>query len=161
MRCSLHGISYPPHVDTCLVPGCTEELDFLDGKRDTPDEDWRGSVEYHTAQAIGLRYENPPGDAVTWGELPDVAVTPAIYQSWLWIAHAALTKAGYRHLEDFSVVKIQGKFYELQAHIGRATLTHGIEEGAWWIEEINPATYTVPEFIPEEVTLHGEEEDAV
>lgn len=46
----------------------------------------------------------------------------------LWVTHQELVDCGYRGLEDFDVVYLNGKFFELQAHISEAN--------AWWIEEI-------------------------
>lgn len=46
----------------------------------------------------------------------------------LWVTHDELLLAGYGWLEDFSIVFINGKFYELQAYIRSAR--------AWWIEEV-------------------------
>lgn len=46
----------------------------------------------------------------------------------LWVTHEDLLKCGYRLIDDFDIVYLNGKFYELQAHIRKAN--------AWWIEEI-------------------------
>lgn len=45
-----------------------------------------------------------------------------------YVTHEELLLCGYRELEDFDIVYLNGKFYELQAHIPKA--------GSWWIEEV-------------------------
>lgn len=46
----------------------------------------------------------------------------------LWVSHEDLLNCDYRGIEDFDVVYLNGKFYELQGYI------HGAR--AWWIEEV-------------------------
>lgn len=46
----------------------------------------------------------------------------------MWVSHEDLLKCGYILLDDFDIVYLNGKFYELQAHIRPA--------GGWWIEEV-------------------------
>lgn len=46
----------------------------------------------------------------------------------LFITHEELLQCGYRGLEDFDVVYINGRFYELLAYIRKPK--------AWWVEEI-------------------------
>lgn len=176
MRCSLHSIDYPPHVKRCLVPGCTEKMHPFSNDFD---ENWREQLSYQTKVAEGILSANEPPktaesrkvvDPVDFklrgaDALPDVQVNPAQYKGWLWVSHEDLTKAGYLYLEDFSVVKIKGVYYELQAHVGRASLTHGIPGGAWWIEEINPDKFEVTDdLIHSQLIqggeLHGEEDDS-
>jgi hypothetical protein len=45
-----------------------------------------------------------------------------------WVSHADLLANEYECLEDFSIVYLNGRFYELQAHVPKAN--------AWWIEPI-------------------------
>lgn len=47
----------------------------------------------------------------------------------LWVTHEDLLQCGYRAISDFDVVYLNGKFYELQAHINRAN--------SWWVEEVS------------------------
>jgi len=47
----------------------------------------------------------------------------------LWVTHAELLECGYRGLEDFDIVYLNGTFYELQGHIK--------ESDSWWIEEVS------------------------
>jgi hypothetical protein len=46
----------------------------------------------------------------------------------LWVTHTELLECEYVNLEDFDVVYLNGRFYELQAHIR--------ESDSWWVEEI-------------------------
>lgn len=55
----------------------------------------------------------------------------------LWVTHQELLDCEYRGLEDFDIVYLNGKFYELQAHIKEAD--------AWWIEEVPTETEQAPE----------------
>lgn len=49
-----------------------------------------------------------------------------------WVTHEDLLQCGYRAIEDFDVVYLNKRFYELQAHIRRPN--------AWWIEEVDTET---------------------
>ena len=154
-RCGLHAINYPANYNRCLVDGCYEELKFF--AYDQPDEDFKDVAAYHShmskdnaAEGVIVGPRLIHADCVHLGEaaIADVQQNIAHYADQSWIAHEELIKAGYLYLEDFQVVMVQGKFYELQAHIGRATLTHGIRGGVWWIEEIDP-NVPCPDYIPE------------
>lgn len=57
----------------------------------------------------------------------------------LWVTHHELLDAGYSNLESFSIVYLNGKFYELQGHANSAN--------AWWVEE---ADGTSPPDVPPE-----------
>lgn len=46
----------------------------------------------------------------------------------LWVTHEELLQCGYRLIEDFDIVYLNGVFYELQAHIRKSD--------SWWIEEV-------------------------
>lgn len=46
----------------------------------------------------------------------------------LYVTHTELLECGYIDLNDFDVVYLNGKFYELQGHIAKPD--------AWWIEEV-------------------------
>lgn len=160
MRCSRHGINYPLNYNMCVVPGCEERLSKF--TNDEPDPDFKEMVAYHTHLDhdnevanftsedgdIEFTFEGDGG----YGDLliPDVEAELAQHADMLWIAHEKLIDAGYRYLEDFGVVQISGRYYELQAHIGRASLSHGIRGGVWWVEEIDPDV-PCPDYPPEEV----------
>lgn len=45
-----------------------------------------------------------------------------------WVSHADLLALEYEFLEDFSIVYVNGKFYELQGYVPKPN--------AWWIEPI-------------------------
>lgn len=149
-RCSTHSIDYPPHVQRCMVDGCNNYLSWF---QQDHDEDWRDKLNYYndlTSDVTSYKLIDPNDKHLGAYALPDVQFNVAVFEGHLWIPHEELIKAGYLCLEDFSVVKIRGKFYELQAHIGR-TLTHGIKGGAWWVEEIDPESpeFAVPDYVPE------------
>lgn len=55
-----------------------------------------------------------------------------------WVSHADLLANEYECLEDFSVVYLNGKFFELQGYAEKPN--------AWWIE---PVTEEVPDAPPE------------
>lgn len=46
-----------------------------------------------------------------------------------WVSHAELLENEYESLEDFSIVYLNGKFWELQGYVEKAN--------AWWIEEVD------------------------
>lgn len=46
-----------------------------------------------------------------------------------WVSHAELLANEYESLEDFMIVYLNEKFYELQGYAE--------EPGAWWIEEVS------------------------
>jgi len=50
-------------------------------------------------------------------------------ESRLWVSHEELLQCGYINLADFDIVYLNGKFYELQAHMKRPN--------AWWVEEVD------------------------
>lgn len=54
----------------------------------------------------------------------------------LWVVHDDLIDAGYSALEDFCVVRINERFYELQGHTTASFRILGkhFGNGIWWIE---------------------------
>src|SRR5688500_2291353 len=70
------------------------------------------------------------------GDLPDAKAEIITYRGNLWVAHQLLLDAGYSCLEDFGIVKITGRFYELQGHMGKTA--DNLPGGGWWIEEVDP-----------------------
>ena len=169
-RCSLHAINYPSNFNRCLVANCDEELAYFSNQE--PDDDYKDQVAYfahlgfdneaHNFMDTG--FETQPDDVpqypriidpelslMGFGELviPTVNKKPHEYADQLWVSHEDLIKAGYLYLEDFQIVMLQGRFYELGAHVGRASLTHGIRGGVWWIEEVRPDAFVFPDCVPE------------
>ena len=57
----------------------------------------------------------------------------------LWVTHTELLEAGYENLEDFTIVYLNGEFYELQGYASTPD--------AWWLEVADGET---PESLPEE-----------
>lgn len=55
----------------------------------------------------------------------------------LFVGHKSLIDAGYAEVRNFDVVLINGKYYELQGHVGKRSTE--IPGGVWWIEEIDPS----------------------
>ena len=47
----------------------------------------------------------------------------------LWVTHTELLQSGYRNIEDFDIVYLNDKFYELQGFVEKPD--------AWWIEEVD------------------------
>jgi hypothetical protein len=60
-----------------------------------------------------------------------------------WVSHADLLANEYEFLEDFSIVYMNGKFWELQAYVEKPN--------AWWIEQV---TGEAPD-VPPEVELNA------
>lgn len=56
---------------------------------------------------------------------------------WLFITHADLTRVGYKYLEDFDVVRVNGDYYELQGYLENV--------GTWWVEPIDVTDLDAPE----------------
>lgn len=155
-RCSLHNIDFPPHVLRCMVDDCNNYLSWFAREYDP---DWRDKLDHYnslTSPVSEYKVIDPDDKHLGEHALPDVQFNVADFEDRLWIPHEELLKAGYSCIEDFQIVKIRGRYYELQAHIGR-TLTHGIKGGAWWIEEIGPDKFEVPDYIPEGGESNGEE----
>lgn len=46
----------------------------------------------------------------------------------MWVSHADLLANEYEYMEDFSIVYLNGKFYELQGYLPKVN--------AWWIEPV-------------------------
>lgn len=60
----------------------------------------------------------------------------------LWVTHTELLQNGYRNLEDFDIIYLNGRFYELQSHVKKPD--------AWWIEEVEVGdAVALPETPPE------------
>ena len=57
----------------------------------------------------------------------------------LWVSHADLLANEYTHIEDFAIVYLNGKFYELQGYVQKPN--------AWWVEQV---TGEAPDAPPEE-----------
>lgn len=54
-----------------------------------------------------------------------------------WVTHAELLENEYESLEDFTIVYLNGKFYELQGFSNAAE--------AWWIEEVETPEDEAPD----------------
>lgn len=67
--------------------------------------------------------------------IPDAEADVIEYSDQLWVSHNVLLEAGYRWLESFDVVLINGTYYELQGHVGKGN--RRFPGGAWWIEEVD------------------------
>lgn len=57
-----------------------------------------------------------------------------------YVTHADLIDNGYEYLEDFSIIYINGEFWELQAHVPKVN--------AWWIERV-PTEGVIDELPPQ------------
>jgi len=100
--------------------------------KEGPDDDWRDLVkirnEVETSAKEKEQYVSP--------YILDAEVSLFQYAGKLWVPHNDLIAAGYRYLESFTIVKIEGRFYELQGHAGKTA--RNFPGGAWLIEEIHP-----------------------
>lgn len=54
-----------------------------------------------------------------------------------WVSHADLLALEYEFLEDFSIVYMNGKFWELQGYAEKPN--------AWWIERVEGRLDDIPE----------------
>lgn len=149
-RCSDCGISYPSVYAYTRCKVCEQITDYVG---DDPDPDWEDTVALEKAFRERERRAQT-GDMT----IPNVTtVIASVETGQEFVTHRALLFGGYRHLETFDVVKLNGKYYELQGHVVK-----GYEDepdaaldctgGVWWIEEIDPAEYfkDVPVLGPEE-----------
>jgi hypothetical protein len=59
----------------------------------------------------------------------------------LWVTHTELLQNGYRNLEDFDIVYLNDKFYELSGYAPKAN--------SWWLEEVEVGEDALPETPPE------------
>lgn len=148
--CHHCNINYPSTLawdQKCMVPHCKRFTTF--SHEDEPDTDWRERL------AEAARY---PDEDQGWREstvtLAELSPHPAdgnvqVYDvaGRQFIPHHELIDEGYSHLESFSIVFVNGTFYELQGHSRRTYLLLGERhpEGVWWVEEVElgeaPETY--------------------
>lgn len=133
-RCSLCAINYPYYKDLKLCDICGEKTVFFYDLFPSPD--WVERVQAEKKQPVvewvdGHPVQKEPCTIST----ASLGGTPVI-----WIPHGDLLDMGYRHLEDFDVVYVNGLYWELQAFY------RGI--GCWWVEGID-AEASAPDYPPE------------
>lgn len=121
-RCSICSIQYPPFVEVCRICGEETWPMFKTG----PDEDWEERLAREIGEGVFVDPPRPIAYAVQ--HPPDVQLPLHIRDGRLWISHAGLIDAGYRYLEDGSIVFVGGRFYELAGYWEA--------QGLWWVEEI-------------------------
>lgn len=136
--CRFCDIKYPAslHGDQrCMVPHCAKYTSFT--PLDDPDEDWR--------ERLAEAARNPKEPSEPEHEIERFGVHPAAANAQVYdvdglqfIAHHELIDEGYLNLEDFGIVLVNGRWYELQGHTRRTYLLLGerMPAGAWWVEEI-------------------------
>ena len=136
-RCSTCSINYGGYSKgKCLA--CTGDVWW--DSTGTPDED--AMVKAYEASGGDLNADAFACSTTTPLPIPNVDADITYHADQDWIPHQVLIDHGYRCLENFQIVRIRNRFYELQAHIGR-TLVHGVTGGAWWIEQVEPDKYDV------------------
>ena len=151
-RCSNCSIDFPTHEQFARCLACDEVTSYFSDI--DADKLWNEKVIAIMDARTGESMMATPLP------IPNVDAPITFYSDRDWIPHEDLIKAGYRCLEDFQVVRIRNRFYELQAHIGR-TLTHGIRGGAWWVEQIDPdVTYDLPVLSEAEYAILEEQRGA-
>lgn len=76
--------------------------------------------------------------AEMWPHPPEAQCRIIEKHERLWVVHQDLIDAGYLNLEDFSVVRINERFYELQGHTtaGFRLIGEHHPNGIWWIEPL-------------------------
>lgn len=126
-RCSICDINFPAHVIKCQV--CKEHT--WERHKDGPDEDWKELVAYRLRGSKKEEVHDPASLYIV-----DAEVSLFQHAGKFWVPHNDLLAAGLRYLESFAVVKIDGRFYELQGHVGKTA--NNFPGGAWWVEEIHP-----------------------
>lgn len=120
-RCSPCDISYPDESTYKVCQACGNKT--WRAKHESWDSDWPDRVRWNM-EANSLR-------------IPNVEVKIIRYKNLSWVAETILEAHGYV-CDDFVIVKINRKFYEL---CGRKDG----EIGAWWIERVK---FNWPENIP-------------
>lgn len=122
-RCGVCNINYPTDTkpDRCRVCGG----DLLPRHAEEPDENWHDMVVRKLREPkIVWEGAHPQTDAL----ISVLEVPISGEQTLTFIPHQELLDIGYLSLEDFDVVRVNGKFYELQGYNGPVE--------AWWVEEI-------------------------
>jgi hypothetical protein len=130
-RCSTCGITYPTTVWVCLV--CEEETWFASDMK--PDGDWKDEVAAQKDALSDYLDETQLYRGDREEEMPDIEASVIAYKDLLWVPHQQLLFGGYRHLEDFNIVLLNGVYYELQAHVGK--LKPEFPGGIWWVETVS------------------------
>lgn len=124
-RCTYCSVQFPPSESKCLICG---ELTWPMYKTG-PDSDWRDTVKRKLGEQAYLPLgEAPEGGAYALPHPPDLVVALHIGDGRMWLPHAVLIDAGYRHLEDGSIVFVNSRFYELMGYSESRKM--------WWIEEM-------------------------
>lgn len=108
------GVNYPPEIPH-PCPVCGNSLDYF--AEDNPDEDWIEHIATEEAKDYLAKH----------GGTPIIYFDPPAPQ-WAFVSHADLLTLGYTALEDFDVVEINGRLWELQAYLASVN--------AWWIEPV-------------------------
>jgi hypothetical protein len=92
-----------------------------------PDDDWRDRVRRELGFDPATETEEQEGGAFALPHPPDLSISLHIAEGRMWVPHDVLIDAGYRFLEDGSIVFINNRFYEL--------IGHSQTRKMWWIEE--------------------------
>jgi len=127
-RCSICDINFAPGVRAC--PVCNGETWFR--YKEGPDADWRELVKILNEDAE-VAEDKEKGVSPY---IADAEVSLFQHAGKHWVPHNDLIAAGYLYLESFTIIKIEGRFYELQGHVGKTA--RNFPGGAWLIEEIHP-----------------------
>ena len=120
-RCSQCGVNYPHDVPFEHCPRCDTIVDDWEDDEVTPD--WEDNV------FIQIINEPETTDTHPVNNIVHILTLDAPAPPWNFVAHEDLLNMGYRNLEDFDIVRLNGTYYELEGYL----------EGAdcWWIESIN------------------------
>lgn len=157
-RCSTCGVSYPSYpagrFNKCLI--CGDGTDYFTNIE--PDEDWEWTVEMSKKADL----EKMEKQAVLLIlPIPNIKATITEYDGRLWVPHQELIAGGYRNLEDFDIVMVEGTYYELQGHVGR--YSRSVPGGAWWVEIVDLPEVTdemLADFLEGGDNSGSQEEDA-
>lgn len=138
-RCGVCNINYPMDTKPDRCRSCGGDL--LIRHNEEPDKDWHDLV-IHKLRHPQIEWEgaHPKTDAL----VSVLNVPLAGGETVTFIPHQELIDMGYMSLEDFDIVRVNGRFFELQG------FNEPVE--AWWVEEIQ---------LPEEESDTGQSLEAM
>lgn len=128
-RCSACNVDYPNYREFETCPICSADT-------------WKHTADFDSDYRDRIHAAHAPKSALQLAGLypHDPEARVQIYQrrGRKFIRHQDLLDVGYLNLEDFSIVYVNGTFYELQGHGPSYRLTGKYDPGGvWWVEPIS------------------------
>lgn len=126
-RCGTCNVNYPTDTKPSYCRICGGELKYR-GNEDA-DDNWHDLVVQRLRARHPHKYVEWEGAHPKTDALISVLEVPISGNQTLhFIPHQELLDMGYLYLESFSIVRCNGRFYELQGYNPAVD--------AWWVEEI-------------------------